>query len=92
MLGAQIKKFINLIDEEFLKPKKEEFYDIQKDFKKSSSIKLMNLFICAPNITYPLFLNILTCFCHAQELTLPDTPITNNRNFNLILFKFIFFF
>jgi hypothetical protein len=38
MLGAQIKRFINLIDEEFLKPKKEEFYDIQKDFKKCRNV------------------------------------------------------
>ena len=38
MLGAQIKKFINLIDEEFLKPKKEEFYDVQKDFKKCRNV------------------------------------------------------
>src|SRR5210317_43461 len=38
MLGAQIKRFINLIDEEFLKPKKEEFYDIQKDFKKCMNV------------------------------------------------------
>ena len=38
MLGAQIKRFINLIDEEFLKPKKEEFYDIQKDFKKCRDV------------------------------------------------------
>jgi len=38
MLGAQIKKFINLIDEEFLKPKKEEFYSIQKDFKKCRNV------------------------------------------------------
>ena len=29
-------------------------------------------------------LKILTCFCHAQELTLPDTPITNNNNLSLI--------
>ena len=38
MLGAQIKRFINLIDEEFLKPKKEEFYDIQKSFKKCREV------------------------------------------------------
>lgn len=38
MLGAQIKRFINLIDEDFLKPKKEEFYDIQKSFKKCREV------------------------------------------------------
>ena len=38
MLGAQIKRFINLIDEDFIKPKKEEFYDIQKDFKKCRNV------------------------------------------------------
>ena len=38
MLGAQIKKLINLIDEEFLKPKKEEFYDVQKSFNKCREV------------------------------------------------------
>ena len=38
MLGAQIKRFINLIDEEFLKPKKEEFYDVQKSFNKCREV------------------------------------------------------
>ena len=38
MLGAQIKRFINLIDEDFIKPKKEEFYDIQKSFKKCREV------------------------------------------------------
>ena len=38
MLGAQIKRFINLIDEDFIKPKKKEFYDIQKDFKKCRNV------------------------------------------------------
>jgi len=38
MLGAQIKRFINLIDEDFIKPKKEEFYDIQKSFNKCRDV------------------------------------------------------
>ena len=38
MLGAQIKRFINLIDEDFIKPKKEEFYDIQKSFNKCRNV------------------------------------------------------
>ena len=38
MLGAQIKRFINLIDEDFIKPKKEEFYDIQKNFNKCRNV------------------------------------------------------
>ena len=38
MLGAQIKRFINLIDEDFIKPKKEEFYDIQKSFNKCKDV------------------------------------------------------
>jgi hypothetical protein len=38
MLGTQIKRFINLIDEEFLKPKKEEFYDVQKSFNKCREV------------------------------------------------------
>ena len=38
MLGAQIKRFTNLIDEDFIKPKKEEFYDIQKSFNKCRDV------------------------------------------------------
>ena len=38
MIGAQIKRFINLIDEDFIKPKQEEFYDIQKSFNKCRDV------------------------------------------------------
>ena len=38
MLGAQIKRFINLIDEDFIKPKQEELCDIQKSFNKCRDV------------------------------------------------------
>lgn len=38
MLSAQIKKFISVIDHDFIEPKKEEYYSLLKDFKKCKEI------------------------------------------------------